>query len=85
LPIGHIDPVTAIAFHPDGILLATADNNGGVVRLRNLSTGRPSGELITGHVGPITAIAFHPDGSLLATGGADATVRLWPSPLWGPT
>src|SRR5262249_31618175 len=69
--------VTAVAFSPDGKLLATAGLDG-TVRLRNPATGQAIGApLQTGAQNGVTGMAFSPDGQLLATAGLDGTVRLW--------
>ncbi|MET7339230.1 WD40 repeat domain-containing protein, partial [Nonomuraea sp. NPDC005650] len=71
----HTDAVLAIAFHPDGHLLATASADA-MARLWDPATGQQLGEPLTGHTRIVRAIAFHPDGHLLATAGYK-TVRLW--------
>ena len=73
---GHDGPVNAIAFHPEGDLLASAGADGRV-QLWNSATGELFGDPLTGHDGPVNAIAFHPEGEPLVSCGEDATVRLW--------
>ena len=67
--------VTAVAFSPDELLLASGAKNG-VVRLRNLRTGRQ--QLLPRHKKlAVTSVAFSPDGKLLLTAGRDGVARLW--------
>ncbi|GAM11186.1 putative WD repeat-containing protein alr3466 [Geobacter sp. OR-1] len=67
--------ITAAAFAPDGLRLATASVDG-TVRLYDTSTTFRR-DLLNGHRGPVTSLAFSADGRFLASGGADGTARLW--------
>ena len=65
----------AVAFSPDGRLLATASDDN-TARLWDPATGDRL-HTLTGHTGGVNAVAFSPDGRLLATGSNDKTARLW--------
>ena len=80
---GHPGLVTAVAFSPDGQLVATGGTDG-TARLWNVSTGQEIMKF-TGHTSSVESVAFSPDGRTLATGsgrtlatgGYDKTARLW--------
>lgn len=69
------DWVNALAFSPNGQMLASATGIG-TIHLWNVATGKE-----IRHFGPggqkIHSLAFAPDGLLLASGNSDKTVRLW--------
>jgi WD40 repeat protein len=67
--------VMALAFSPDGKLLATSGREG-IGRLWDVATWQERASL-KGHEGEILAVAFAPDGKTLATGSSDKTVKLW--------
>lgn len=69
----HPDSITALAFSPDGKLLATADGTW-TVHLWEISTGKYIRSL-TGHPGAVNALAFSPDSKTLASAGG--TLRIW--------
>ncbi|MDY3562016.1 WD40 repeat domain-containing protein [Gemmata sp. JC673] len=75
---GHVGPVGAIAFSPDGTTLAAASGKwdkkkdraiSGEVRLWDVARAKSTG-VITGHTDRIEALAYRPDGKALATGSA---------------
>jgi WD40 repeat protein len=70
--------VYAVAFSPDGRLLASGHERA-VVMVRDVSD--PANPVVTatltGHRGGVLAVAFSPDGRLLASCGTDKTVMLW--------
>jgi len=71
----HNDWVTAVAFSPDGKLLATADRGGGTL-VWEADTAREHLRL-TGHSKAVTGLSWRSDSKALAASGEDGTVRVW--------
>jgi len=67
--------ILAIAFSPDGSLLASGEVDK-KVRLWDSSNGKQVA-LLEGHTKQVAAVAFSPDGKTLYSGGYDRTIRLW--------
>ena len=72
------DGAGRVAFHPDGDLLATADDQGTAVLWDIGDLQHPH---VAGETPPlddsVDDVAFTPDGRTLLTGGGDGTLRLW--------
>lgn len=72
---GHLNSVSAVAFHPKKPIFATASDDE-TWRLWTM----PDCELVMsgeGHTGWLSGLHFHPHGSHLATSSGDSTIKIW--------
>src|SRR5437660_9333467 len=78
----HTDWVNAVAFSPNGEMLASADRNGGIA-IWDPENGQ---ELYTlaGHKASATSLSWRGDSKLLASCGEDGAVKLWEMGLGKP-
>jgi WD40 repeat protein/serine/threonine protein kinase len=72
---GHLAPVVAVAFSPDGQRIVTGSYDH-TARVWDAEQGAEL-MVLRGHDHEVKAVAFSPDGRLIVTGSADRTVRLW--------
>lgn len=69
------DPIYAIAFNPDGQIVASGDGDG-KVQFWNVKEGTFISEFFP-HQEAITGLTFTPDGKLLITASNDSTIKIW--------
>ena len=75
-----VEPLTDVAWSPDGAQLASAaEFTDNAVRMWDASTALELHALI-GHTDEVNCVAWSPDGARLASGGDDGTVRVWGIP-----
>jgi WD40 repeat protein len=72
---GHEQPVTALAFAPDGRTILSTGRDG-LVYLWDAATHRPR-ETFDWGLGALYSLAVAPDGMTAAVGGADGRVVVW--------
>ena len=71
----HTEWIYALEFSPDGVLLATADRNGGMF-VWEAETAREFQNL-AGHKGGVTDVSWRADSNILASSSEDGTIKLW--------
>jgi WD40 repeat protein/serine/threonine protein kinase len=75
LIIGHLDPVTAVAFADEDRLLLSASEDG-TARMWGMDRSAEVAEF-RGHALTVRSLAFSPDGRRLASVSDDHSVRIW--------
>jgi WD40 repeat protein/serine/threonine protein kinase len=77
IPEAHPEGITAVAWSPDGSLLASGSGfEGGPIRLWEARSGRSAGTL-EGHTSWISRLVFSRDGRWLYSAAGDQTIRIW--------
>lgn len=74
----HDEPISDIAFHGDGQMIATASRDR-LIRIWDISNAFTPRLVATfyGHSRPVTSICFSPDGERLVSASDDQSIRLW--------
>ncbi len=72
---GHIGTVWAVAWSPNGRVLASGSTDRNI-GLWDAVTGTTIA-VLAGHTAPVRSVAWSPDGRTLASASDDGTVRLW--------
>lgn len=72
---GHAGGITAVAYTPNGKILATAAADK-TVRLWDVATAKPT-QTFTGHAAAVLAVAIAFDNKTVASSGADKQVQIW--------
>jgi hypothetical protein len=75
IPKKHTEWIYCVAFSPDGVLLASADRNGGLF-VWEAENGREYLKL-GGHGGAITDLSWRNDSNILGSCSEDGSIKLW--------
>jgi WD40 repeat protein len=74
---GQRGPASALAFRPDGRVIAAADGADFSVRQYDVASRAPVGHPLTGPTDIVMALAMSPDGHHIAAGGQGGQAWLW--------
>ena len=80
---GHSDFVRALAFHPDGNLLATGSDDLSI-QLWDLESSDPSSIVLARHTAALTSLAFSANGETIASASLDRQLILWDARTYQP-
>ncbi|ATL68732.1 TIR domain-containing protein [Nocardia terpenica] len=68
--------IIQVVYRPDGKMVVTSGADDNSIRMWDVGTGRPVGEL-KGHTDTVGALAITGDGRRLVSGSGDGTIRIW--------
>jgi WD40 repeat protein len=77
------DTQYSVAYSPDGRLLVSGGEGGGIT-IWDAGTLGAQADPLRGNESAVLGVAFSPDGRQLASAGADGTVRVWDTTTWQP-
>ncbi len=77
---GLATTVNSVAVHPDGMMLAVAESDGGIKLLQKVSNNMglfTTIKNLTGHGNSVQEVTFSPDGTQLASASQDKSLKIW--------